>query len=310
MKRVYVSLFVAFAGLLICFASLQPALAQNTNPDGSVVGAPAVESEDGTTRAWRQLQDSLAAKNEDMRIAAISALSLLGGDAKAEGLIRSTMSNAEADIDVRLAAVVAAGQMDKDRPHPSFRNDLHDLLANEDPKLSFIAASTLWALHDTAGEDILIATAEGERASDYSFMRRSEHNASRTLHSPEALAKIAVMQSLTMFVPPVGMGMGAYGYLKGAPGASPQVTAIEQLAKLQGPEVQKALIEATKTKETGARIAAAESLAKFSGPAVRDALFPLLSDDKQQVRLTASAAYLRVTATGLPEHHPGKHAKP
>lgn len=250
---------------------------------------------DKVNEAWTQLQDSMSAKNADTRVAALNALSLLAGDAKAEQMVRSAMSDTASDIDVRLAAIVAAGQMDRDRAqHPAFRKELHALLGSDDPKVSFAAATTLWALHDTSGEDVLIAVAEGERAADYSFFKRSEHNANRTLHSPEALAKIAVQQGLVILVPPVGMGMGAYGYLKGTPGASPQVTAVVQLGKVHTPEVQKALIEATKTKDAGARIAAAEALAGFRGADVSDALYQLMTDDKSQVRLTASAAYLRV----------------
>ncbi len=271
---------------------------QSGNDDARVVGAAKLAPVDRSGEAWTLLQDNLSSKKVDTRIAALSALSLLGGNVRAEGMVQGVMNDDNADIDVRLAAIVAAGQMDRDRgPHTVFREDLRDMLGSNDPKLSFTAASTLWALHDTAGEDMLTATAEGERASDYSFLKRSEHNATRTLHSPEALAKIAVMQSLTIFVPPVGMGMGAYGYLKGTPGASPQVTAIEQLAKVHTASVQKALIVATKTKDAGARIAAAEALAKFPGPDVQSALYPLMSDDKLQVRLTASAAFLAAGGT-------------
>lgn len=270
------------------------------NSDSTMVtGQPSPE--DRLADAWARLGEGFSSKRVDTRIAALSALSLLGGNPRAEGMVRSAMMDTLADIDVRLAAIVAAGQMDKDRVdkargvHGSFERDLQGLVKSEDPKLSFTAATTLWALHDRAGEDVLLETAEGERASDYSFLKRSEHNASRTLHSPEALAKIAMVQSLTMLVPPVGMGMGAYGYLKGTGGASPQVTAIEQLTKEHSPAVQKALITATQTKDAAARIAAAEALARFPGAAVRDALYPLMSDDKTQVRLTASAAYVRVS---------------
>ena len=280
-------------GALLLFAPCAPA--QTTNPDGTIVGGTQPTPQDRVNQAWSALQDSLASKRIDTRIDAINALSLLGGNTRAEDMVRSAMSDADADIDVRLAAIVAAGQMDTDRgAQPVFRDELHKLLAGDDPKLSFTAATTLWAMHDTSGQDVLTATAEGERASDYSFFKRSEHNASRTLHSPEALARIAMLQSLTILVPPVGMGMGAYGYLKGSTGASPQVTAIVQLGKVHTPEVQKALIEATKTKDAAARIAAAEALSKFSGAEVRDALNPLLDDDKLQVRLTASAAFVRV----------------
>lgn len=284
------SLFV----LVFLFSIAGPFGARAQNPDGGIVGAGPVTPEDRSTQAWNILSDSLNSKKVDTRIAALSALSLLGGNARAEGMVRSVMNEGSADVDTRVAAMVAAGQMDKDAGTKSvFRTDLHTLLESEDPRLSFTAASTLWALHDPSGEDVLAATAEGERAGDYSFLKRSTHNARRTLHSPEALAKIAVQQGLTILVPPVGMGMGAYGYLKGSPGASPQVTAIEQLGKVHTPSVQKALIEATKTKDAGARIASAEALSRFSGPAVREALSTLMTDDKEQVRLTASAAFLR-----------------
>ena len=271
-------------------------LAQDKGSSDGVIVGTQLSPQDQLAEAWKRLEDGVASKRTDTRIAALSALSLLGGNVRAEGMVRTAMMDTAADIDVRLAAIVAAGQMDKDRgTKGSFRSDLHHLLDSQDPKLSFTAATTLWALHDQSGEDVLIATAEGERLSDYSFMKRSEHNASRTLHSPEALAKIAMVQSLTILVPPVGMGMGAYGYLKGTGGASPQVTAIEQLAKERNPAVEKALLTATQTKDAGARIAAAEALAKYSGKTVLDALYLLMSDDKLQLRLTASAAYVKVS---------------
>lgn len=286
------------------------ARAQSTDQaDGQVVGAQPVTPGDRAQECWGRLEDSLSSKRVDTRIQALSALSLLGGNSRAEAMVRKAMMDSGADVDVRLAAIVAAGQMDKDRgAHPAFRDDLHKLLADEDPKLSFTAATTLWALHDRSGEDVLVATAEGERASDYSFLKRSEHNASRTLHSPEALAKIAMLQSLTILVPPVGMGMGAYGYLKGTSGPSPQVTAIEQLAKEHTPAVQKSLLVATGTKDAAARIAAAEALARYSGPAVADALYALTSDDKLQVRLTASAAFLAATGQSAGHEAKGRHA--
>lgn len=300
---------ILVCGMLLGAAPAIVAQQQPSNSDAGLVGVPATQSPEDTAKAaWGRLEDSLASKRVDSRIDALSALSLLGGNTRAEGMVRGAMNDESADIDARVAAIVAAGQMDKDRAaRPAFRDDLHKLVASNDPKLSFAAATTLWAMHDKAGEDVLVATAEGERASDYGFLKRSEHNASRTLHSPEALAKIAMVQSLTILVPPVGMGMGAYGYLKGTAGPSPQVTAIEQLAKEHTPDVQKALIVATKTKDAAARIAASEALAKYAGPEVADALSQLMLDEKLQVRLTASAAYLAVTGAHAPDprkvHH-------
>jgi HEAT repeat protein len=279
--------------LLGCsLASAQSGSQSNNSAMATVVGDKPPEPSQVIENAWSQLKDNLNSKKEDDRISAINALSLLGGNTRAEDMVRTTLD--DPNIDVRLAAIVAAGQMDKDPASRfAFRQKLHNLLNDPDPQVSFTAAVTLYTAHDNAGHDILVATALGERAGSDSFWKSSQRNANHTLHSPMALAKIAATTSLSILVPPVGMGMGAYNYLKGAPGASPQVTALSKLSLEHTAEIQSVLIEATQAKNPGARIAAAEGLANFSGPAVRDALQPLMLDDKQQVRLTASAAYIR-----------------
>jgi HEAT repeat protein len=284
--------------VLLSTLVLTPIQAQTTNPDSQVVGAtdetrPAVLMD----AAWARLENGVTGtRNTDVRIAAIAGLSLLGGEARAERLVGNAMS--DPDIDVHLAAIVAAGEMSKATgPHSNFATELRNQLNDADPKVAFTAASTLWKMNDPSGEDILLAVAEGERSGDYNFWKGSKHNANRTLHSPAALAKIAAQQSMVILVPPVGIGMGAYGYLKGAGGASPQVTAITQIAKEHTDPAKTALMEATKTKDSGARLAAAEALATFRGDDVREALRGLLTDSKDNVRFTASAAYIRVAGT-------------
>ena len=270
---------------LLSVLSLPLLHAQTANPDADVVGAP------DETRpavlvdaAWTRLENGVTGtKNTDTRIAAISGLSLLGGEQRAERLVGNAMH--DPDVDVRLAAIVAAGEMAKGGSR-SFPMELRNQLNDADPKVAFTAATTLWKLEDPSGEDILLAVAEGK------------HNASRTLHSPAALAKIAAQQGMVILVPPVGMGMGAYGYLKSTGGTSPQVTAITEIAKEHTGPSQTALIEATKTKEAGARLAAAEALATYRGDDVREALRALLTDGKDNVRFTASAAYIRVVNGG------------
>jgi HEAT repeat protein len=284
----------ALATLLLFSASSAIKLCAQTKSDAQIAGVgddirPAVLIE----ASWSRLTNALTGtKNTDTRIAAITGLSLLGGNARAEKLIRDAMS--DPDVDVRLAAIVAAGEMAKNGSR-NLTTDLRNQLNSDDPKVAFTSASTLWKADDPSGEDILMAVAQGERSGDYSFWKGSEHNANRTLHSPSALAKIAAQQSMVILVPPIGMGMGAYGYLKGAGGPSPQVTSITQIAKEHIDPVKHALVEATKTKDQGARLAAAEALAKFRGDDVREALRNLFTDSKENVRLTASAAYIRVS---------------
>jgi HEAT repeat protein len=280
----------------VLFSALVPLYIQaQINPDAEVVGA-GTETNPAEQRAaaWMRLEDGVTGtKNTDTRLAAVAGLSLLGNDLRAEKLIRATMH--DSDIDVRLAAIVAAGEMAKNQgARSNLPADLRSQLNDPDPKVAFTAASTLWKINDPSGEDILTAVAEGERSADYTFWKESEHNASRTLHSPAALAKIGAQQGLLILVPPIGIGMGAYNYLKGPAGQSPQVIAITQLAKGHSEPVRHALIGATKVKNSGARLAAVEALARFSGADVLAAIEPLMTDSKENVRFSASAAYLRV----------------
>jgi HEAT repeat protein len=281
---------------ILSLLSLPFVHAQVGNPDAQVVGA-----QDDTRpaalvdAAWARLENGVTGtKNTDTRIAAISSLSLLGGQPRAERLVGNAMH--DPDIDVRLAAIVAAGEMARNGSR-EFPTELRNQLNDGDPKVAFTAASTLWKLNDPSGEDILLAVAQGERSGDYNFWKGSKHNASRTLHSPSALAKIAAQQSMVILVPPVGMGMGAYGYLKTAGGTSPQVTAITQIAKEHTDPSRKALIEATRTRDAGARLAAAEALSTYTGADTREALRALLTDGKENVRFTASAAYIHNLGT-------------
>jgi HEAT repeat protein len=292
---------VALACITLLPAIIAPtriiAQQQENNPDAKVAGGPEETRPAVLIEAsWTRLENGVTGtKNTDTRIAAITGLSLLGGEPRAERLVGNAMH--DPDIDVRLAAIVAAGEMGKTLgARSNFAPEIRDMLNDPDPKVAFTCASTLWKMDDPSGEDILLAVAEGERSGDYNFWKGSKHNASRTLHSPAALAKIAAQQGMVILVPPVGMGMGAYGYLKGAGGASPQVTAITQIAKEQTGPAKQALIEATRTKDAGARLAAAEALAKFNGEDAVAALRALLTDSKENVRFTASAAYIRLVS--------------
>ncbi len=278
--------------VIFAFSLLPASICLSAQTSNTTTTADEISPQVLREAAWTRLENGVTGtKNTDTRIAAISALSLLGGQPHAEKLIGNTLH--DPDIDVRLAAIVAAGELMKNGSKNVFSEELREQLNDQDPKVAFTTASTLWKLNDPSGEDILLAVAEGERSGDYNFWKGSKHNATRTLHSPSALAKIAAQQSMVILVPPIGMGMGAYGYLKSSGGANPQVTAITQIEKEHTDPAKQALIEASKTKDTGARVAAAEALAEYPGNDVTAALRDMLTDSKDNVRFTASAAYIR-----------------
>ncbi len=294
MRAVVSATFVCI--LMTLPAQMKAQITPSSNPDKGIVTAAETPA-DEVEAAWKRIEKALNESSRlDTRLAAINALSLLGGLPRADALIQEGMQDKDADVE--LASIVAAGEMARaSGPGNGLQGNLRSLLNGSDPRVVYTAASTLWKLNDPSGEDILEAVAQGERSADYSFWKNSRHTASRDLHSPAALAKIGATQGAMMLVPPIGIGMGAYNYLKGTGGGtSPQVTAITQLGHEHTAPVREALINATTTKDTGAKLAAIEALAYFQGDDVRNALEPLTTDGKENLRLSASAAYIRVVS--------------
>lgn len=237
--------------------------------------------------AWSNLHTAASSKNVDTRIQAVTALSVIGTNRDAEQMLRAAFYDPE--IDVRLAAIIAAGET-KDR---NLRGDLRKLLDDDAPQVAFTAATTLWKMTDQSGEDILLAVMRGERKANPNFMTSATHSASRTLHKPAELLRIGATQAASILVPPVGYGMGAYRYLEGA-SKNPRVQALELLAKQEHNEhLQAELIDATDDKDEAVRLAAAEELSHYPGKATLDALSRMFGDKKTAVHLMASASYIR-----------------
>lgn len=248
------------------------------------------------SEAWAQLQAGFDSSSADARIQTVTALSVIGTSGEAERMLRSAFHDKE--VDVRLAAIVAAGET-KDR---NLIGDLRTLLDDPAPEVAFTAATTLWKAGDRSGEDVLLAVVRGERKASPGFMKSATHNANRTLHKPGELLKIGAMQATSILVPPVGMGMGAYKYLDG-PSKDPRVQALDLLAKEHNELVHRGLMDATDDKDDAVRLVAAEELAKYPGAATADALGKMFGDGKTAVRLMACAAFLRVSSGGRGAAH-------
>ena len=66
------------------------------------------------------------------------------------------------DVDVRTAAVLAAGET-KDR---NLTTPLRNMLDDKEPQVDFTAAMTLWKMGDKSGEDILMSVVDGDRSAN------------------------------------------------------------------------------------------------------------------------------------------------
>jgi hypothetical protein len=256
--------------------------------------APDATPEGRQHSAWKLLADAIAdVKHPQTRIQALAALGLLRS-AKSEAMIANAML--DPDLDVRTAAILAAGQA-KDR---NLTTNIRNLLDDKEPQVAFAAATTLWKMGDKSGEDILMSVVDGERSANPSMVHGTEHKISRDLHDPAMLARLGALQGAAMVLGPFGFGITAVEYMRQGGGDLSRVSAIEQISQERTEPVHQELIAALADKDQTVRAAAAKALADYHDAATSKAVYALLSDAKQPVRLTAAAAYLRTTGTPGP----------
>lgn len=271
--------------------------------DSQIVGdtdQPAPQLPTATTReartaaAWKILSDAATdSKKPQTRIEALAAIGLLR-NSQSEKLLRQGMQ--DSDVDVRTAAILAAGQSrDAD-----LIGEMRNLLDDKEPQVAFTAAMTLSKMGDRSGEDILMSVVEGDRKTSAGLMHGTQHKISRDLHEPSKLAKLGAVQGAYFLLGPFGYGITAFQFLHQGGGDLSRASAIEELAEEHREPIHRELITALGDKDVVVRVAALKGLIDYRDKATSDAVYPLLADNKTAVRLTAASIYLRTTGTPGP----------
>lgn len=280
------SAFVAVAVSGLAAQAQEPA----SNPDAKIV---AVAPPTATTpaqlkdKAWSLLSDAVTGdKHSETRIQALAALGLMGANSRSIGMIENAMQ--DKDVDIRVAAILAAGQTKA----PKATTSIRQLLDDKEPAVDFVAALTLWKMHDRSGEDILTAVANGDRKTSARFMSGITHKMNKQLHDPAALARYGAEQGAYMLLGPFGIGLTAFEYLHTNGSDAARISAIEAIAQNHTAPIRAELIEATTDKDFGVRTAACKALARYREPDAVKALASEFDDTKIPVRLNAAAAYL------------------
>ncbi len=237
------------------------------------------------------LQHALDAKNPETRQQAVSALSLASG----RGPLFDQLARMLQDKDVQVRQAVVASLADV--KSASATAALHKALDDAVPEVSFAAAKALWARHDPAGRDALLAILEKESKTSSNFFSKQKREAMRMMHTPRTTLLFAAEQGVA-FVPLPGLGEGVasmQGILasSGVPG---RASAALLLGADRDPATIDALRDALTDKRSAVRAAAVHSISLRNDPALKKELEPLLRDDKESVRLRAAAGYLRLSA--------------
>ena len=245
------------------------------------------------------LQQALENKNPDTRKQAVIALSLAATDGPAFAKLQDMLQ--DKDVQVREAAVASLTEVKTDTARAALRKALDD----DVPEVSFAAAKALWALHDPAGEQALLAVLARESKTSSGYISQQKRDALRMLHTPRVLFLYAFRQGMG-FVPLPGFGQGINSLqaLLADPGVSGRATAALLLGKDKGPATLAALKDALLDMDWSVRAAAVHSLALRDDPALKEDLESLLNDIKAPVRLRAAAGVLRLSA--IAAQHPGK----
>ena len=242
------------------------------------------------------LQHALIASNPETRKMAVVALSL----AATSGPLFTQLEHMlqDKDLDVRLAVVEGlAGVKTK-----AAIAALHTALDDPTPEVSFAAAKALWALDDPAGKQVLLAVLAGENKTASGFFSKEKRQALRMMHTPRTTILYAVRQGVGFApVPGLGMGISSMQQILTDPSVSGRATAALLLGKDKDKATLDALEDALVDKDFRVRAAAVHSLALRNDPALRQDLEPLVQDDKEEVRLRAAAALLRLSASPKPK---------
>jgi HEAT repeat protein len=305
------SKFLSFAGVCLLYsataqaqATTAPTAPAKTADAQIVTSAPAQTADDlpppahnpnataaqKANEAWSMLSTAVTdPKHTDLRVQALAALGTLGANHRSEKQI--TLAMDDKDLDVRTAAILAAG----DTHSRNLTTDLRTMLDDKEPQVAFAAAITLWKMNDRSGEDILIAVADGDRSANPTMVNGARHNIARSLRHPGELARFGAIQGAAMLLGPFGFGITAWDYMRKNGGDSARVIAIEQLASQKNGPIRQELVNALSDKDLAVRAAAAKALGQFHDRSVSNDLFTLFTDPKPPVRLTAAAAYINST---------------
>jgi HEAT repeat protein len=241
------------------------------------------------------LQHALTASNPETRKIAVAALSLAATKGPLFAQFEKMLE--DKDVEVRLAVVEGLQDM-KTREAIAA---LHKALNDSTPEVTFAAAKALWALNDPAGKEALLAVLAGDNKTASGFISKEKRQAIRMMHTPRTTILFAVRQGAGLAgVPGLGMGISSMQQILTDPGVSGRATAALLLARDKDQATLDALQDALIDKDFRVRAAAVHALALRNDPALRADLEPLIDDAKEEVRLRAAAAILRLSAIPAP----------
>jgi len=263
----------------ICLLVLSTAALSSIAQDASTTQTP-------EQTAWTVLNTGLEDNSTDLRVRATRVLGELNGNAKAEDAAISALEN-DKQPEVRAAGAQALGDMDaKDT-----RTQLHAAFQDTDPSVIIAAAHALIQLGDDRGYDVYYAVLTGEQKTGTSLTDQQK----KMLKDPKKMAALGGQVAIG-FIPFGGLAFSGYKMVTRDDTSPVLAAAALMLAKDPDPKSGDALADASANKDKWlVRAAAFDAIAKRGDPVLLKAAEAGLQDDKDQVRISAAAAVIRLT---------------
>jgi hypothetical protein len=261
----------------------QPARPSQAGASQSTTAAP--KALPTVEEAWQILNTGCSGHSTGSRATAIRVLGLIPNDKRARKLAEKGLVDDKPEV--RSAAAAALGDMKSRSSIPKLREALDD----PDPSVALAAAHALDLMHDDSAYGVYYEVLTGERKSGKGLI------ASQTaiLKDPKKMAQLGFEQSVG-FIPFAGIGWEAFKVIRKDDSSPVRAAAAKVLANDPDPAVTQALADAAGDKSWLVRAAALEALAKRRDPSALDTVQMYLSDEKDAVKYTAAAAFVRLTA--------------
>jgi HEAT repeat protein len=252
--------------------------------ESPLVSAKAAGQADAQKQAWEILTAGAHSRNMDKRADAVQALGLDVGDPAAVRLAEVALQDKEAHV--RAAAAKALGALDSPDAIPKLQN----LVEDKDISVALAVGHALVQLKSNAGYDVYYSLVVGNRKGNRSLISQEMDQ----MKTPGRAIRFAFDQGIG-FVPYGGYGMEAlHGWEKRST-APTRAAAARELAGDPDPRSGQALGKAVADKEWVVRAAAVEAIAKRGDSGLLVDIVPAMSDKKDIVRYSASAAVIRLS---------------
>jgi len=241
--------------------------------------------------AWSILDAGLGNTAYQQRVSAVTALALIPADPKATTMAEHALKDQNAYV--RQAAATTLGTLKA----TSSISALQEALKDSSPAVIMAAAQSLVEMKNEDGYDTYYAVATGTMKSGQGLVASEQAKLNQLLHNPKDLAETAFEQGIG-FVPFGGLGFGAFKAIhdSGANATLVKATALKMLAHDPDPRSGKALIAATGDSQWVIRAAAYDSLAQRGDRSLVSQMALGLTDQQEQVKLTAAAAIAQLSA--------------